>query len=162
MNRILKVKIKGKNTTKVVRLGNVKNVGVRNIENFVKNFKEINRRIEYSRSSGFYIESISLQLQLIDLWLRELIKEKTGKQFSSEDKYKFGYIIIKSQPLLPPLLYKKISEFNEIRKNAIHNFIYGSTNYKEIESVSNRYNSLDTEVFRFIVKEIEIIQLAEN
>jgi len=154
MDRILKGKIKGKNTTKVVRFGNVKSVGVGNVGNFIKNFREISSRINRSRNSGFYIESISLQLQLIDLWLKELVKEKTGKQFVFGEKYFFGDVIKKSQQLLPPQLYEKVKEFNKIRIKAIHNFIYGDTDYEEIKSVSEKYNSLHVEVFQFVVKEI--------
>jgi len=155
MSRILKAKIKSKNNTRTVRLGNVKDVGVGNTNRFTVNFKEINLRIDNSRCQGFHIESISLQLQLIDLWLRELVKEITGEQFTFKKKQYFGDILKKSKNLLSPELYEKITDFNIKRIDAIHKFIYGGIDYQRIEDISNKYNSLHKEVFRFVVKEID-------
>lgn len=154
MSIILKGKIKGKNTTKIVRLGNVNSVGVGDINNFIINFRGINGRIKQSKNAGFHIESMSLQLQLIDLWLRELIKEKTGEQYIFGEKHFFGDIIQKSKQLLPAELYERINNFNEVRKEAIHNFIYGGTSYDEIENISKKYYSLHVEVFKFVIKKV--------
>src|SRR3989339_547434 len=154
MGIILKGKIKGEKATKIVRFGNVKSVGVGDTNYFIENFRGINGRIEQSRNAGFHIESMSLQLQLIDLWLRELIKERTGEQFTFGEKHLFGKIIEKSKQLLPPKLYDRIDASNKGRIETIHNFIYGGTNYDKIENISKRNNSLHSEIFKFVVKEV--------
>jgi hypothetical protein len=155
MDRIVKVKLKTRNTERVVKLGRVKKVGTQDLESFSKNFKEINKRIQSSRDAGFHIESISLRLQLVDMRLRLLLNKKTGREFAFDGRYDFGAIIRESQRFLPPELYDKLNEFNKNRKKAIHKFIYGGTSYEEIEKTSNDYKFLHAEVLKFIVKEFQ-------
>lgn len=154
MRLILKGKIKRKKSVKTVRLGNVKDIGVGNVNTFIKNFREIKKMIDFSKKSGFYIESTSLQLQLIDLWLRELVKEKTGKQFVFGERYDFGKIIEDSKPYLSDELYNQIKEFNKTRIKMIHYFIYGSISYEEIGNQLQKYNSLHSNTFKFVIKTI--------
>ena len=54
----------------------------------------------------------------------------------------------------PLKLYERINDFNKGRIETIHNFIYGGTNYDEIENISKKNNSLHSEVFKFVVKKV--------
>lgn len=134
---------------KRVKLGNLRDIGVDNIKSFIRNSEEINKRIESSRKSDCYIESISLQLQKIDIWLRMLIHRKTKKKPSR--KIYFGTLIEMAKKFLPPKLYKKLKDFNENRVIAIHQYIYGVSSYEEIKRVADKFKDFHLEVFGFVV-----------
>ena len=131
-----------------IRIGEARKTGVEDIEGFVTNFGNIGNYLWKAYKNGYYIEFISLQLQLIDFWLRILVTNNNKrKKYGLGDKITFGKLLIDVKEYLPLSLYQELVEYNNERINAIHKFVLGKCSYNKIGGAAKKYKMIHKKVF---------------
>src|SRR3972149_1552452 len=139
---------------------NLKTMGVVDVDQAFENYKEGAERSKHAFENGCYLEVISLRLQHIEFWLRMfwVARNKKGKIFDPNDKRTFGVIISDCANLgFRPDLVVQMKEFNEHRKNAIHKYLLGATNYDELKKVCEANTGLDREVWEYVQNEVGLV-----
>lgn len=121
------------------------------INTHLSNLNNINKKIEDAIDYGFYIEALSLRLQIIDFWLRVYYRNKrvVGEQRQRE----FGRLIDQCKNLgFDSDLSRKLKEFNSHRVNAIHGYVMGKTTYDELNLIVTESKSLSSECIAWILE----------
>ena len=94
-----------------------------------------------AKKNGFWLESLSLSYILLEVHLRLLLTSKAGKDgipLSSSKIDNQVYLVqlanlARDHKFLDDKIWKKIKEFNDIRRKAIHGMIRGEITYAELE-----------------------------
>jgi hypothetical protein len=139
---------------------NLLTIGIKNLTSFVDNLNvggEISRK---AFEQGFYIETISLRLQHIEIYLRMyfVVKNRKGKIIDADsDKRTFGNFINDCKTLnFDETLIGELVEFNNFRIKAIHKYLLGEIAYSDLKDVCIRTKGLDARVREYVFKEIGI------
>jgi len=113
---------------------NLKSAGIENNNRAMRNLCEWPEKIEAANRNGYYLESLSLLLQCLDLWLRIFVAAKTNKPVIT--KALFGNLIKQSRDLgLWSNLCDSLELFNSERIAAIHHYLLGGCAYTELVHV---------------------------
>ena len=139
---------------------NLLTIGIKNLTSFVDNLNvggEISRK---AFEQGFYIETISLRLQHIEIYLRMyfVVKNRKGKIIDADsDKRTFGNFINDCKTLnFDKTLIEELVEFNNFRIKAIHKYLLGEIAYSDLKDVCIRTKGLDARVREYVFNEIGI------
>lgn len=100
-----------------------------------------------ARKNGFWLESLSLSYVLLEVELRLLLTSKVGKDgipISLEKIEKQQYLmqlanLAKDNKFLDEDTWRRIKEFNDVRKEAIHGLIRGEISYAELETPVKKF-----------------------
>jgi hypothetical protein len=120
-------------------------LGVINVERAFANLGELIPRADSAFQAGYYLETISLRLQHIELWLRMfwVAKNRGGMLFDQNDRRTFGQIVEDCARLaFDPALVHDLRSFNQHRINAIHKFLLGGTDYQELRQACEAFATL--------------------
>lgn len=141
-------------------LPNLLALGITNIEGHIRNYIEGGNISRLAYEHGFYIETISLRLQHIELYLRMfyVAKNKAGKIIDPDlDKRTFGSFINDCKNLgFKQQLIDEMNQFNSHRINAIHKFLMGEIQYDYLKTVCDDTTGLDERVRNYVINEIGI------
>jgi hypothetical protein len=141
-------------------LPNLLSIGITNLEGYIRNFQEGGNISRRAYKEGFYIETISLRLQLIELYLRMyyVAKNTSGKMIDPElDKRTFGSYINDCKNLgFDSELIDEMIEFNKHRVIVIHKFLMGEVEYSSLKDVCDTTQGLDDRVSKYVINEIGI------
>jgi hypothetical protein len=133
---------------------NLFTLGIKNLEIFIENLNEGSIISEQAFEQGFYIETISLRLQHIELYLRMfvVVKNKKGKIIDSEtDKRTFGNFINECDTLgFDKTLIAEMKDFNEYRIIAIHKYLLGEIRHSDLKEVCIRTKGLDARIREYV------------
>lgn len=134
-----------------VRLPNIIKAGVKDLTLFIENFSIINEQIQNALDKGFYIEAVSLELELLDFWCKMYIVQNNGS-FGENDS--FG-VIIKNPAMknITSSLAVELNNFNNERIKAVHKYVYGSCSYKDVGVTAKMFVSLPIKLRDFVVDE---------
>ena len=136
---------------------NLFNLGVKNLDIFIENLNEGVIISQQAFEQGFYIETISLRLQHIELYLRMyvVVKNKKGKIIDSEtDKRTFGNFINECDILgFDKALITEMKDFNEYRIKAIHKYLLGEIRHQDLKEVCLRTKGLDAKIREYVFNE---------
>ena len=140
-------------------MGNLFDIGVKNPAIFFANLLKGAEKSNNAFDQGFYIETISLRLQYMEIFLRMYVvaKNKSGKVIADTDKRTFGnYINECSQLGFDATLIKELKDFNDMRIIAIHKFLIGDSSYEDFEVVCKATKGLDMKIIKYVGGEIGI------
>jgi hypothetical protein len=136
---------------------NLFTLGIKNIDVFIENLNEGAIISQQAFDQGFYIETISLRLQHIELYLRMyvVIKNKKGKIIDAEtDKRTFGNYINECEMLgFDKNLIAEMKYFNDYRIKAIHKYLLGEIRYIDLKEVCLQTKGLDAKIREYVFKE---------
>lgn len=139
-------------------LPNAHKIGIFNVTDFVENFKLSQVQARMAFEQGFFIETISLIIQRIEIYLRMFVVEEITDiiEISPDDKRTFGKFIeeCKKKSAFDENLLIKISNFNHARIDAVHKYILGKTKYENLRNVCIEAKSLDSEVMKYVFLKI--------
>ncbi|MEW5911890.1 MAG: hypothetical protein AB1814_04995 [Thermodesulfobacteriota bacterium] len=138
---------------------NLHDIGVANLEQFIKNFEEGAERSQKAFGVGCYMEVFSLCLQHIEFWLRLfwVTKNKTREVFETTDKRTFGKILNDClRTGFDKNLGDRLKLFNQNRIDAIHKYLLGGTNYEAMKGACEECKGLDVEVREWVKQEIGV------
>jgi hypothetical protein len=142
------------------RAPNLLTIGVKNVPGFVENLNIGGQKSIQAFEQGFYIETISLRLQHIEIYLRMfyVFKNRNGKLIDSDtDKRTFGNFINDCKTLdFDEDLLNELKEFNEYRIKAIHKYILGEISYDDLKIVCDDTKGLDARVREYVFTEIGV------
>jgi len=100
------------------------------VEQSMRNWDELSRRIQRARAANCLIEVVSLRMQYMDVWLR-IFFENTPH--TDKRRREFGRLLEQCFKLgLKKRIYDQIITFNRHRIAAIHGYMVGKTNYDVI------------------------------
>jgi hypothetical protein len=140
---------------------NLLTIGIKNLTSFVENLNVGGEMSRKAFDQGFYIETISLRLQHIEIYLRMyfVVKNKKGKLIDADsDKRTFGNFINDCKNLeFDTTLIDELEEFNNFRIKAIHKYVLGEILYDELKDVCIRTKGLDTRVREYVFNEIGMV-----
>jgi hypothetical protein len=139
---------------------NLLTIGVNNVAAFVENLNVGGIMSIKAFEQGFYIETISLRLQHIEIYLRMfyVFKNKKGKLIDADtDKRTFGNFINDCKTLgFDNELLEELKEFNDFRIKAIHKYILGEISYGDLKDVCIQTKGLDARVREYVLNEVGI------
>nr|WP_295932051.1 hypothetical protein [uncultured Dyadobacter sp.] len=139
-------------------LPNLLTLGVKDVNAFGDNTAEAKKIAKDAFEKGFYIETISLRLQSIEICLRMYVvgKSKKGKIIDSDsDKRTFGnYVNDCEQMGFDKSLVQELKDFNKNRVNAIHKFLLGEIKYADLKDVCIATDGLGNRVLTYVAQEI--------
>lgn len=143
----------------VKTLGNVFDLGITNMAACFDNIEEGGKIAKEAFEKGFYIETISLRLQLCEFFLRMYIvgKTKSGKVITNGDKRTFGNFINEcAQKGFDAELIEELKVFNEMRVSAIHKFLLGDIKYQDLKDACIATKDLPRKIEKYVANEIGI------
>ena len=121
-----------------------------NMEQAIANVSELTRRSSRAFELGFYVETMSLRLQHMELWLRLFWIAKNGPGRLFADKRTFGKLVADCEKVgFDTELVRLMRAFNIHRTRAIHEFILGATDYEHLHVICARYTALPARVGAF-------------
>jgi hypothetical protein len=142
---------------------NLLTIGVIDVDNF---FRKLTEGAEISNKAfeqGFYIETISLRLQHIEIYLRMfyVVKNKNGKLIDGNtDKRTFCNFLSDCEQLdFRKDLLIELRDFNSCRIKAIHKYLLGEVSYDALQDVCLITKGLDAKVREYVLKDIRIVML---
>jgi hypothetical protein len=139
-------------------LPNVLTIGVKNVDGFFANLIEGAEISQKAFENGSYIETISLRLQHIELYLRMYVvfKNKKGKILDAEtDKRTFGNYVNDCEQLgFDSSLILELKDFNNYRVKAIHKYILGEIRYSDLKDVCVQTHGLDARIRQYVIDEV--------
>ncbi|HAT8546190.1 TPA: hypothetical protein I7180_05860 [Vibrio vulnificus] len=98
----------------------------------LENMQAVSNQIASAIDSGFYIEAISLRIQIADFWLRVFIRNTDENAVVVRKE--FGNLLKMSKKLgLPDDIYQELKAFNDTRVKAIHGFLLGKSSLDALE-----------------------------
>lgn len=127
-------------------------LGIVSVQQAVANIAELMTRAERAFELGCYIETMSLRLQHMELWLRIfwIARNGTGRLFEPDDRRTFGQIIADCETVgFDTDLVRLMRAFNLHRTRVIHKFILGATDYEHLRVICARYVALPAQVGEF-------------
>lgn len=135
-----------------------------NSEIFKNNFKEIYKfRTDRAMEHGFYLEFISLKLQLLDFWLRIFYDDKHNNQVS--DNTTFGQLLCMCKDKMIVLndnLWNKLKIFNDGRRNAVHKYVFGVESYESFNKYIKESEYILRDLMKFVYDNCGTEILDEN
>lgn len=110
-------------------------------------------RAERAFHLGCYIETMSLFIQHMELWLRIYRAAKLGLRtvYGPNDKMTFGRLVEECAKLdFDVELIKLLRNFNLYRNRVVHAFVVGHTDYEFMRVISARYSPLPPRIGEFV------------
>lgn len=119
-------------------------------EQFGRAMGEIDGRIRHAKTVGCLIEVISLQLQVIDYWLRIYLMNRMP---DIQRNREFGRLIeqCRSNGLSSDVALR-LKRFNETRVGAIHGFVIGTISYDRLREACATGDRLLVDTVTFVVR----------
>lgn len=144
----------------IVKMPDADQIGITDTSNYVANANIGVDQAEKAYQSGFYIETISIVLQLIELPLRMYVvsKSKKGKAIDpAKDKRTFGNYVNDCKNLGFDLaIIDRLEAFNEVRVKAIHKFVTGEIEYEVLKSICDDCQELLDDVQNYVAIKVGI------
>ncbi|HDC4761525.1 hypothetical protein [Enterobacter cloacae] len=101
----------------------------------LNNKEVVNQQIQRAIENEFFIEAISLRIQILDFWLRVFIRNRDPS--ANVMRIEFGNLLkLAKKHGLNDEIYNEIKTFNNTRIKAIHGFLLGKTILKELMPVT--------------------------
>lgn len=118
------------------------------IRQHLKNMDELHGLIGRSASGGFYVESISLRLQVVDYWLRIYLANQAP---GTKRRREFGALLDHCLDAgLDRDIHDRLTAANLGRIDAIHGLVVGSISYEDLSTASEDWGHLVKDVVRFV------------
>ena len=119
------------------------------VEQSMRNWDEVSRRITHARAANCLIEVVSLRLQYMDVWLR-IFFENTPH--TDKRQREFGRLLEQCFKLgLDKSLYDRIIIFNRHRIAAIHGYMVGKVSYESLAEAVRDSDGLAEALCEFVV-----------
>ena len=120
------------------------------IDQFLKNRDELQTRLFHAMKSHCYIEVISINLQVIDYWLRIYFLNKNSEKKRERE---FGRVMDQCKELgLDKVIYDDLKTFNKIRIDSIHGYVIGKVNYTSLFDTAYSSMALMARVAIFVLE----------
>jgi hypothetical protein len=132
------------------------------INTHLSNLQNISEKIQKAIDSEFYIEALSLRLQIVDFWLRVFYRNK--RNIGEQRQREFGRLIDQCKKLgMDQPLVTRLKDFNTHRVNAIHGYVIGKTTYENLAPVVTESKALSSECIAWILENCgEVIDSMEG
>ena len=141
-------------------LPNLLTIGVTDVDRFGLNMEEGAKRSRRAMKLGCYLEVISLRIQHAELWLRMywVAKNNKGKIIDPEKRGPtFGDMIGRCAGLgFRSDLIKRLEDFNDDRRKAVHSYLMGSIAYADLRDCCERSAGLDADVRQYVMNEVAV------
>src|SRR5688572_68533 len=137
-------------TFKVFRATGV-GIDSRSFDTFQTNQNEVAKRVRHALEVDCHIEAISLELQVMDYWLRLYFANKAPDP--KRRRREIGGLLDQCRDLgLDTELYQELSAFNRRRIEVIHGFVIGRLAYEDVRAMTRDLGLLTGKLVIYVLE----------
>ena len=119
-------------------------------QNQVDRMWDLIKQENYAQRNGCWLEAISLSYILLEIELRLLLSSKAGpsripirpRTIDNQDYLMNLANLSKDNKFIDEGIWKRIQEFNEVRKGAIHGLAQGEISYSDLKETASNCSKL--------------------